>query len=554
MKRISLSLTFIILLSAITIRAQHNNELYNNGALIRIQSGAEVHVLGDVHMQGGTLNNDGLLKSDGDLYSDNTFQQRGAGITRLQNNLSNVGQVQKISGNYAVRGGQASTGVNDGSFYDLQLANDQGIVWLEVNAGAGSTAYVADARNTVDFQYGAVLNRIITHNYAAIPANGNAYSAVFGMMNPVAGTGSMLNNTATLNGNMSGVDAGYIQGKFRKAINTAGGTFPYYVGLEPAGAGAQRGFQYITLNFGANNYDVVEGYFQTGLDNTFPSAVECSGYIIDYWGGVDHGQWVFSDITGSGAGTYSVQVWPQDDNFPTKTVWLITQNNSIQGTADECGPSPVALLRSGFSGFTSQFDVAAADVNPLPVELIKIWTESLNNHIDVNWNVASEHNVSHYELLRSDDGVNFEFIAQLSAAGNSLTELSYNYHDYDVLRNKDYYYRYRSVDFDGSSEYSPVVKGRLADNSIDGNGWVLNVYPNPSATDFSVTIESKTDRQLTVAVYNAVGQSVMLKEMYVESGQTGFVLDANNWASGVYHLQITDEVSGDVNWTKIIKK
>lgn len=505
-------------------------------------------------MQGGTLNNDGLLKSDGDLYSNNTFQQRGAGTTRIQNNLVNAGQTQKISGNYAVRGGQASTGVDDGSFYDLQLANDQGIVWLEVNAGAGSTPYVADARNSVDFQYGAVLNRIITNNPAAIPANGSGYSAVFGMMNPNAGSASMINNTAALNGNMSGVDAGYVQGKFRKAINAAGGTFPYHVGLEPAGAGAQRGFQYITLNFGANNYDVVEGYFQTGLDNTFPSAVECSGYIIDYWGGVDHGQWVFSDFTGAGTGTYTVQVWPQDDNFPSKTIWLITQNNSIQGTANECGPSPVALLRSGFSGFTSQFDVAAADVNPLPVELIKIWAESLGDHIDVNWVVASEHNVSHYELLRSDDGVNFEFIAQIAAAGNSLTELDYNYHDYNVLRNKDYYYKYRSVDFDGSSEYSPVVKGRLTSGLSDADGLAMNVYPNPSATDFNVTLESKTDRDLSLAVYNSVGQIVMQRELHVESGQTGFILNADNWASGMYHLQITDETSGEMNWIKIIKK
>jgi hypothetical protein len=99
-----------------TICAQHNNEFYNNGSLVHIQTGAEVHVIGDVHMRGaaGTLENNGLLKADGDLYSDNLFQQRGTGTTRIQNNLANIGQTQEISGNYAVRGGQAQTGVNDG--------------------------------------------------------------------------------------------------------------------------------------------------------------------------------------------------------------------------------------------------------------------------------------------------------------------------------------------------------------------------------------------------------------------------------------------------------
>ena len=348
------------------------------------------------------------------------------------------------------------------------MANDQGIVWLETNAIAGSTPYVADVRNSVDYLT-TVYNRIITHNPLAIPANGSGYSAVFGIMNPATGQGSAIDNTVTINGNMSGVDAGFVQGKLRRAISPAGGQYPYVIGLEPAGAGAQRGMQYTLLDFSPNTYDVLEGYFQTGLDNTFPTQVECSGYILDYWGGVDHGQWIFEDITGFGAGTYSVTVWPQDDNFPAKTVWLVTKDNSVQGTPDECGPTPVGLVRSGFNGF-SQFGVAAADVNPLPVDLLKIWAVSKTNHIEVNWTVSSEQNVSHYELLRSDDdGVSFEFLTQLTAAGNSLNELTYSYDDYAVLRNKDNYYRYRSVDFDGQASFSPVVSGRIMDeNSWDG--------------------------------------------------------------------------------------
>jgi len=106
------------------------------------------------------------------------------------------------------------------------LANDQGIVWLETNAIAGSTPYVADVRNSVDYLT-TVYNRIITHNPLAIPANGSGYSAVFGIMNPAAGNGSAVDNTVTINGNMSGVDAGYVQGKLRKAINSGGGQYPF---------------------------------------------------------------------------------------------------------------------------------------------------------------------------------------------------------------------------------------------------------------------------------------------------------------------------------------
>lgn len=544
-----------LVLAGFSLHAQHNNELYNNGSLIHIQAGAEVHVLGDVHMRGATavLENYGLIKTDGDMYGDNLFQQRGTGTTRIQNNLVNAGQNQKISGSYGVRSvGSTNLGVNDGSFYNLELANGNGIVWLETNAIAGGTQYVADVRNLVDFSAGGPVNRIITHNPAAIPANGNAYSAVFGNMNATAGFGSMLDNTVSTNGNMSGVDNGFVQGKLRKRINAAGGSYPFVLGLEPAGAGAQRGMQYVRLDFGVNNYDVLEGYFQTALDNTFPAAMECSGYLLDYWGGVDHGQWIFNDATGAGTGNYTVYVWPQDDNFPAKSVWMITKDNSIQGTPDMCGPTPVGLSRSGFNGF-SQFGVAAADVNVLPVDLLKIWAVSNQDHIEVNWIVSSEQNVSHYELLRSDNGVDFEYLTQLTAAGNSTSELSYSYDDYSVLRNKDYYYRYRSVDFDGASSYSPIVKGRIVSGDYELNDLVIGLYPNPSSNNFNLSLQSQKDKNLSYSVINALGQLVQTEQVQLDAGYSVIVIDANNWAQGMYSLVLSDIESGERAIIKLIK-
>ncbi len=505
MKKIFSTLT--LLLAASSVISQANNELYNNGALIHISAGAEVHVLGDVHMRGaaGMLSHYGLLKVDGNMYGDNLFQQRGTGTTRIQNNLANIGQIQKISGSYAVRGTSSiMTGVDDGSFYNLELANDQGVVWLETNAIAGSTPYVADVRNAVDFLYGPVNNRIITHNPVALPANGSGYSAVFGVMNPTAGLGSMVDNTVSLYGNMSNVDVGYVQGKLRRVISPAGGIYGYVLGLEPAGAGMQRGMQYMHMNFGANTYDVLEGYFETGLDNTFASQLECSGYMIDYWGGIDHGQWIVNSPNG-GSGTYSMTVWCQDDNFPAKTVWLITKDNAIAGTPDECGPSPVNLTRSAFNGFSS-FGVAASEVTILPVDLIKLWAESKTDHIEVNWLIGSEQDVSHYNLERSLDGSNFDYLTTIAAVGNSSTTLSYSYDDFEVLRETNYYYRYKVFDNDGSYEYSPVVVGRLYGEGTGDLNESVFVYPNPSENNFNIGIYSDSEKAIQVQIYNTVGQ------------------------------------------------
>ncbi len=338
------------------LSAQHNNELYINGAVFAVNAGATVSVLGDVHCvaASGRLENNGLIEVHGNFSFDNLAQQRGTGRVRMQNSLVNIGQTQFIAGSCAVRGGSAQIGVNDGSFYNLELGNDQGIVWLN------GTGNVADVRNAVDFVIsGRPTNRIITANPSSLPGNGSAYPAVFGVMNATAAISStMLDNTITNNGNSSPIDAAYVQGKLRRRINPAGGVYGFPLGLEPAGPSAARGVQYMHLNIGPNTYDCIEGYFEQGLSNAMPMFSECA-YDFNTFYGSAHGQWVLEDITGSGLGVYEARIWPQDYTATPGSIYVITKDNAISGTSNECGASPVGLSRSGFNGFSS-FSFASA--------------------------------------------------------------------------------------------------------------------------------------------------------------------------------------------------
>lgn len=534
--------------------AQHNNEFYNDGAAVTVQAGADVYIWGDLHnyQSSGNLDHNGFVEVQGNAYSDNLFQQRGTGTTLFINDDVNAGERQFISGSYAVRGGQASVGVDDGSFYDVELSNDQGIVYLVGNGN------IADVRNSVDFSVGATVNRIVTHDIGMTgaitnPANGAAYTGVFGLMDPAAGLGGLVDNTVASNGNMSGVDNGYVQGRFRRAISPAGGNYGFVMGLEPAGAGAQRGMQYMLFDFGANNYDVLSGYFQTGLDNSFPSVVECSGYQIDYWGGVDHGQWVYTDINGTGAGTYEARVWPQDDNFPAKTVWLVTKDNSVLGTPDDCGPTPVGLDRAGFDGF-SQFGVAAAEINILPAELIKISAEPKEDHIEISWDIASEINVDYYSLQRSENGMDFETIAVLDASGTSQSALYYAHDDYEVGRDKYYYYRYESMDFDMTANYSPVVSAKLTGEMAGFGDANVLLYPNPTSGNFSMEIALDKSAELEVAIMDGLGKILRTEHVSGVSGNNVYNVNTDGWSTGVYQLRVINVSTGDAVIKKIVKK
>lgn len=519
--------------------AQHNFELNNQGALLRVQAGADVFVQGDVHMEGSTalFNHDGFLEVQGNMYSDNLFQQRGTGTVRMENNDVNTGERQFIEGSYAVRGGQTQIGNNDGSFYNLELANTQGMVHLVGNGN------VADVRNAVDFLPAAATgspprNRIVTHDTAALPANGSAYNAVFGMMNPNPSLATFLNNSVGAGGNSSNVDAGYVQGNLRRAIAPGGGSYGYLVGLEPAGAGAARGFQYILLDFTSSTYDVVNSYYEQGSPNVIGGAPAECGYAINYFAGADHGEWMFSAENAAGTGDYEVVIWPQDGTWPAQSVWFVTKDNAIQGTLGDCGPTPTGLDRTAFSGFLSpsEFDFAGSSVVLDANELLLSALPVDNRYINVRWQNLEERMLSSYVLERSSDNQFFGKIAERNPQGNDNQAWTYEHPDYDVLADVDYFYRVRYSDQNGNEYLSNTVQARLGANGLASE---IHLYPVPVGGEgMTLQITAPEEKAYEATVYDPIGRLVWRESILAPPGLSERQIGTGEWAVGTYFMHL----------------
>ena len=246
------------------------------------------------------------------------------------------------------------------------------------------------------------------------------------------------------------------------------------------------------------------------------------------------------------------RVWPQDDNLIIAPVWMITKDNSFLGTANDCGPSPVGLSRSGFSGF-SEFGVAAP-TSALPIELIDISAVGIVDHIDVTWNVGNEINFSHYELERSEDGTTFEYIADIDGTGGVNSPQTYIYNDYDVRYFQNFYYRVRSVDLDGSYDYSPVVVANITKDGIGLDENSVTLYPNPSFEDFYLSIYSNEKLNLELEVHNSLGQIVSQRSFVAQEGNTVISVPANEWAPAVYHITLRDTNTGQTINKRFIKE
>lgn len=115
----------------------------------------------------------------------------------------------------------------------------------------------------------------------------------------------------------------------------------------------------------------------------------------------------------------------------------------------------------------------------LPVKLTSFSGTPLINGNAIRWTTDNEVNVSHFELERSDDKDNFSKITEVKAGSNT-----YAFNDLTINSSADNsYYRLKTVDYDGSFEYSKIIFVRNTIRKID-----ISVYPNPFTEN--ITIQS----------------------------------------------------------------
>ena len=91
-----------------------------------------------------------------------------------------------------------------------------------------------------------------------------------------------------------------------------------------------------------------------------------------------------------------------------------------------------------------------------PINLTTFTGNKIEKNVQLNWTTATEKNNSHFNIQRSNDGLNFENITKVMGKGNSSSINNYFYTDVNVPNN-NLYYRLQQVDVDGKSTLSAVI-------------------------------------------------------------------------------------------------
>ncbi|MEO6637801.1 MAG: T9SS type A sorting domain-containing protein, partial [Ginsengibacter sp.] len=168
----------------------------------------------------------------------------------------------------------------------------------------------------------------------------------------------------------------------------------------------------------------------------------------------------------------------------------------------------------------------------LPVTLINFDGKNSGNKNMLSWKVANETGLDYYELQRSNDGQNFAGFATINATGKT------NYSFIDILNgglSPVYYYRLKSVDKDGNSKLSPIIKIK-----ISASGGFAVVNPNPFKDNLKVNIESASQDRATLIITDISGRQLLKQNRNLFAGQNLVeISEAGKLAKGSYLLTIT---------------
>ena len=171
----------------------------------------------------------------------------------------------------------------------------------------------------------------------------------------------------------------------------------------------------------------------------------------------------------------------------------------------------------------------------VPVELTSFTANAADGSVILNWVTATEQNNLGFEVQRRS-GENYKTLGFINGHGNSTVAQNYSYTDNSVSSGT-YYYRLKQIDYNGAYKYSEEVAVVV----VMPSKFVLQQnYPNPFNPSTMITFSVPVDGNVSLTVYNSLGEEVtqLIKENLPAGTYNVEFAAGENLSSGIYFYQL----------------
>lgn len=165
----------------------------------------------------------------------------------------------------------------------------------------------------------------------------------------------------------------------------------------------------------------------------------------------------------------------------------------------------------------------------------------------LEWSTAIEDNSMRFIVEKSIDGIHFDNIGVIEAAGVSSSEKSYRYLDINASDKKSFY-RLKQMDLDGTGSFSQAI---LVDKVLTNEFMVVSMSNTTTNALFELNLDAINEGQLSYSIVSLKGEKILEGQHQLEFGLNSLEFNFEDEKEGVYKINLQKE---DELETLVIRK
>jgi hypothetical protein len=199
------------------------------------------------------------------------------------------------------------------------------------------------------------------------------------------------------------------------------------------------------------------------------------------------------------------------------------------------------LTAKDAQGLTNSAIITITKPSVLPVTYLYFNGTNTDGKNILKWATSKEVNNDHFDVLKSDDGINFSPVVTIPASTAETETKEYSFTDINPFPGNNYY-RLAQYDIDGTKKLSEIINIRnTADNTA------ISTYPNPVKDQLYFTVKGDVKGVIRARILDASGKLVKQINFEKNNNISNQYIQLPGLQAGIYVL----ELSQDNGWRSV---